>query len=114
MHCAYFAWLFDEGVPKNAAPGQKGIKSLRGLLMAQTGGGNNLVFVDHFIRSGADLMTVINSGDRKRIIDSLNSVRHYLKENSADTQAKPLTLERYRKYWDFILPEEDVPFGTRR
>ena len=40
MHCAYFAWLNDEGIPYNAAPGQKGIKSLRGMLAAQTGGGS--------------------------------------------------------------------------
>jgi hypothetical protein len=114
MHCAYFAWLFDEGVPKNAAPGQKGIKSLRGILMAQTGGGNNLVFVDHFIRAGGEIKNVINSGDRKKIIDALNSVRHYLIKDTSNTEANPLTLTRYQKYWDFILPEDEVAFGTRQ
>ena len=105
MHCTHFAWLFDEGYPANAAPGQKGIKTLRGMLMAQTGGGKNLVFVDHFVKSGADLQAVINSGDRKKIIDALNGVRHYYKTNSSEMESRPLPLDRYRKYWDFILPE---------
>jgi hypothetical protein len=110
MHCSYFNWLFENGVPANAAPGQKGIKSLRGLLMAQTGGGNNLQFVDHFIHSGEKLRMVLGSGNRTQIIDALNSVRHYLKPKSSETESRPLTLSRYPKYWDFILPENDVQF----
>lgn len=112
MHCAYFAWLFDEGIPTNAAPGQKGIKSLRGMLQAQTGGGNNAIFVDHFINSGSSLKTVINSGDRQKIIDALNSVRHYLKKGTAATETNPLTLTRWTKYWDYIMPESDIKFGV--
>ncbi|MEK7722796.1 MAG: hypothetical protein AAB336_00450 [Acidobacteriota bacterium] len=110
MHCSYFNWLFENGMPQNAAPGQKGIKSLRGLLMAQTGGGNNLQFVDHFVSSGDKLKVALGTGDRAKIIDALNSVRHYLKEDSSDTESRPLTLSRYPKYWDFILPESDVKF----
>jgi hypothetical protein len=108
MHCAYFAWLNDEGIPYNAAPGQKGIKSLRGMLAAQTGGGKNQIFIDHFIQSGDDLKAVINSGDRKKIIAALNGVRHYFKTGTSVTESRPLTLERYSKYWDFILPESAV------
>lgn len=111
MHCAYFAWLFDEGIPTNAAPGQKGIRSLTGLLQAQTGGGKNGVFVKHFIDSGVEIKNVINSGDRQKIIDALNTVRHYLKKDSADTEQRTLTLKRYPKYWDYILPESDVRPG---
>jgi hypothetical protein len=111
MHCAYFGWLFEEGVPYNAAPGQKGIKSLRGMLQAQTGGGNNLVFVDHFERQGAALQAVINSGDRKAIIRALNDVRHYLKKDSSGTEKQTLELNQFRKYWDFTLPEGDVKKG---
>jgi hypothetical protein len=108
MHCAYFAWLFDGGVPASAGFGQKGVKSLRGLLQAQTGDGKNLVFVDHFENAGAALQAVIGSGDRKKIIDALNSVRHYLKKASPGTEKQPLELGRFRKYWDFTLPEGDV------
>ena len=114
MHCAYFAWLYDEGIPKNAVPGQKGIKSLRGLLMAQTGGGKNTVFVDHFITAGEVLWPVINSGDRQKIIDALNSVRHYWNKDATAIEHQVLTLTRYRKYWDLILPENEVAFGTRK
>lgn len=111
MHCAYFAWLFDEGIPTNAAPGQKGIKSLRGLLQAQTGGGNNAIFVDHFINAGTAIKNVMNSGDRQKIIDALNSVRHYLKNGTSETEQRVLSLKRYPKYWDYILPESDVRPG---
>ena len=112
MHCAYFGWLFDEGIPKNAAPGQKGIKSLRGLLTAQTGGGRNEVFIDHFINSGSQLKDAMNSGDRQKVIDALNSVRKYFKLNSSAVEDQTLSLTRYRKYWDFILPEEDLRKGV--
>jgi hypothetical protein len=114
MHCAYFAWLFDEGVPAHPVPGQKGIKSLQGMLQAQTGGGANLVFVDHFIKAGAALEAVIDSGDRNKIIDALNSVRYYLKKDSTDTEKQSLGLGRFRKYWDFVLPEADVKNGMRK
>jgi hypothetical protein len=114
MHCAYFGWLFDEGVPANAVPGQKGIKTLRGLLQAQTGGGANLVFVDHFVNAGAALQGVIDSGDREKIIRALNSVRYYFKKDSLETEKQSLELDRFRKYWDFMLPERDVKNGIRK
>lgn len=112
MHCKYFAWLFDEGYSTNAAPGEKGIKSLRGMLSAQTGGGKNAIFVDHFINAGTALQAVINSGDRGKIIDALNSVRTYYKQDSTETEKQPLTITRYKKYWDYIMPEEDIKFGV--
>ena len=105
MHCAYFGWLYDQGIPANPVPGQKGIKSLRGLLTAQTGAGRNEVFVDHFINSGAQLKDAMNSGDRQKLIDALNSVRKYFKQDTAILEDQTLSLSRYRKYWDFILPE---------
>jgi hypothetical protein len=111
LHCAYFAWLFAGGLP---GQGLKPLTSLRGLLQAQTGGGSNLVFVDHFEQAGEALRRVIDSGDRKKIIDALNSVRHYLKPGGAGTEKQPLNLERFRKYWDFILPEDDVKNGMRK
>jgi hypothetical protein len=113
-HCAYFAWLFDEGVPANAPPGVKGIKSLKGMLQAQTGGGKNLVFVDHFVNSAAALAAVIKSGNRKKIIDALNSVRHYYNKAGTALEHRPLSLDRFRKYWDFVLPENEFHIGTQR
>jgi hypothetical protein len=108
MHCEYFGWLYDEGIPANAAPGQKGIKSLRGLLTAQTGSGRNEVFVDHFTESARQLKGVINSGDREKVIAALNSVRLYFKKGTSTLEGQALKLDRYRKYWDFILPESDM------
>jgi hypothetical protein len=54
------------------------------------------------------------SGDRKKIIDALNSVRYYLKKVSSETEKQPLALDRFRKYWDFTLPEGDVKTGIRK
>jgi len=35
-------------------------------------------------------------------------VRHYFKTGTSVTESRPLTPERYSKYWDFILPESAV------
>ncbi|MBM4076156.1 MAG: hypothetical protein FJ267_10965, partial [Planctomycetes bacterium] len=103
MHCQYFSWLNDEGVPSGAVEGQKGIKSLKGMLEAQVGGGRNRVFVDHFVESGTALKEVIDSGNRQKIIDALNSVRYYYDKEGKLVQ-QSLILSRWTRYWDLILP----------
>jgi hypothetical protein len=127
VHCKYFAWLYHEGYSPTM-PGQKGFKSAEAILGAQTGGGRNRHFVGEFITVGRELEKATNAGDRRRIIDTLNKVRWYFPgpegiPAGATTKTTPdgthtlvhhpVTLERYKKYWDFTLPERDVAFGTR-
>jgi len=123
MHCKYFEWLFKEGYSKSSPPGTKGIKNVRGMLNAQTGGGGNEHFVDEFFDGGQNLEKVIGSGDRKKIIDALNAVRWYFMDPAkipAGVKTKtsktgrtlvhnPISLTRFPKYWDFTLPASDVP-----
>ncbi len=126
MHCSYFEWLFDEGYSQST-PKQKGIKSLGGLLAAQAGGGNEH-FVDEFRDGGRNLAAVMGSGDRMKIINALNEVRWYFagpKGPPAGARTKqsksgrtlvhnPISIKRYPKYWEFTLPESDVPKLARK
>jgi hypothetical protein len=121
MHCKYFEWLFTEGHSKSN-PHQKGIKDIRGLLAAQTGGGGNEHFIEEFDLCGQNVAKVIGSGDREAIIGALNEIRWYFagpkgpppgaRTKSAKSGRvlvhNPISLKRYPKYWDYTLPAEDV------
>jgi len=122
MHCKYFEWLFKEGTSKSA-PTQKGIKTLDGLLAAQTGGGNE-PFIDIFRDGGTNLAAAIKTSKRIDIINALNDIRWYFADatkgpppGAQTKQAKngrtlihnPISFKRFSKYWDFTLPENDVP-----
>ncbi len=126
MHCKYFEWLSKEGTTKSN-PNQKGIKHLEGMLGAQTGGGN-----EHFIgefRDGAIAVgKAIDSGNRIDIINALNEIRWYFagpKGPPAGARTKqsasgrtlvhnPIALKRFPKYWEFTLPDSDVPLLKRK
>jgi hypothetical protein len=122
MHCKYFEWLFNEGYSKSL-PTQKGIKSLDGMLSAQTGGGNE-PFIDIFRDGGTNLAAAIKTRKRIDIINALNDIRWYYPDAKGPSkgvetrEAKngrtlvhyPIPLKRFPKYWDFTLPEQDVPF----
>jgi hypothetical protein len=117
MHCKYFEWLATE----------KGKRTVDGALAAQTGGGN-----EHFIgefRDGAiALDKAIASGKRTEIISALNEIRWYFAgpkgppPGARTKQSKsgrtlvhnPIALQRFPKYWDFTLPESDVPLIARK
>jgi len=111
MHCKYFEWLFDEGYTTS---GQKGIRSLQGMLEAQTGGGKNLAFVKIFSDGGKRLRDVIYTGDRKKVIDALNSVMFSFKEGTTELKNQAFKFESFTKYWDFTLPESEMLFGLRK
>jgi hypothetical protein len=121
MHCKYFEWLFTEGFAKSN-PNQKGIKDIRGLLAAQTGGGGNEHFIEEFAVGGENIGKVIGTGDREAIISALNEIRWYfagpkgpppgartkLTKSGKALVHNPISLKRYPKYWDFTLPDADV------
>jgi hypothetical protein len=103
LHCEWFEWLFDCA----------GMWTLSGMLSAQTGGGRNAVFVDIFRESAKQLKQVINSGDRKKVIDALNSVQFQFNKGGVLVN-QSFKLDRFKKYWDFTLPEDDMVLGLRR
>jgi len=94
--CKYFQWLVSE---KH--------KTGTGALQAQTGGGANLSFIPVWGAAEKELKSVLYSNDRKKIINALNKAR------SGGPHPNPIPFDRYKSYWEFTVPEEDLLFGFR-
>lgn len=104
MHCHYFHWLNTEA----------GVNSIDGMLRAQTGGGKNAQFVEIFRKGGQKLKEVIHSGDRKKVVDALNSVMFHFPKDSSTLEKQSVGLDRFKKYWDYAMPESEMILGFRK
>ena len=102
VHCKFFEWLYDCA----------GKRTLDAMLSAQTGGGRNAVFIGIFKDSASKLQSVIHSGDRQKIIDALNAVQ-FQYSDKGELVKQSIRLERFKKYWDFTLPEDEKLIGLR-
>jgi hypothetical protein len=116
LHCAYLRYLFARGATTKKA-----------LVAGQTGGGDNAGLQGHFVTAETKLQSVIYSQNRQGIINALNSCRWYLKRNPdgsvvhddkgvAEQHFEPIAYPspKFKKYWDFTLPESELVWGIRK
>ena len=82
------------------------------MLSAQTGGGRNAAFVGIFREAAKQLGKVIYSGDRQKVIDALNSAQFQF-DKDGKLQSQSFKLDRFKKYWDFTLPADEMFLGLR-
>jgi hypothetical protein len=102
VHCKFFEWLYDCA----------GKRTLGAMLSAQTGGGRNAIFIDIIKDSASKLESVIYSGDRKKVINALNAVQFQFDAKGVLVN-QSIGLDRFKKYWDFTLPEDEMFLGLR-
>lgn len=93
----------------------KGVHSRPGMMDAQIGARPpNSRMTPKFLAAERELINVLFSGNRNRIITALNMCRWYLDTTKSNILHQPILLSRYRRYWDYTLAEGDLTLALRR
>ncbi len=88
---------------------QKGVTGMKGMVEAQVGGTTqNAPLVNVFLAAEPKLQAAMGgTGDRKALIDALNSCSFAIDPSAKSGLAsKPVLYPQYKRYWDFTLPAD--------
>lgn len=112
MHCDYMKHLYGNGST-----------TMRALVNGQVGGkSQNAFMADFFMNAESRLRASIYTNNRAAIIDALNSCRWYVDKMGDEKKDKvddgkwfnPIDYPRFKRYWDFTLPESELMWGIRK